>query len=307
MNFSKKHLSSTVFSCLVWGAGLFVLVLQLAIMTEMFLGGWKAFSTFGFHFLIDRSWNPVKQVFGAAAPLFGTLMTSIIALVIALPFAFGCAFWLSQLAPPKMKKIVGHAIQLLAAIPSIIFGMWGFFIVVPFMARVVQPYGKTFFKDIPPLEWLVQGPPFGTGLLTAGIILAIMITPFICAILQDAFANTPTNLIESAYSLGATKWEIVRHIILPWSFRPLIGGIILGLGRALGETMAVTFVIGNANRIGWSLFSPSNTIASLIALEFPESPAGSLKLSALLALGFILMVISFFTLSYSRFLLKRFS
>ncbi|NHN88789.1 phosphate ABC transporter permease subunit PstC [Acetobacter conturbans] len=292
-----------VFRWLVTAAGVGVLLLLGAIILVMVSGGMKAFETFGPAFFASAVWNPVTQNFGALAPVFGTVMTSLIGLVVAVPLAFGAAFWLTQMAPARVSFIVGMAVQLLAAVPSIIFGMWGFFVIVPLMARYVQPLLRSWFGHVPIIHALVQGAPFGTGLMTGGLILAVMVMPFVTAVMCDVFASIPAVLKESGFGLGATRWEVMRNVILPWSRSAVIGSVVLGMGRAMGETMAVTFVIGNANKIGWSLFAPGNTIASLIALEFPESPSGSLKLSALMALGAILMALSFMALAVSRVLL----
>jgi phosphate transport system permease protein len=293
-----------VFSTLARLAGLFVLVLLGAILVSLLIGGIPSFRAFGLAFLIDSTWDPVKQVFGAAVPIYGTLVTAVLALVFALPVAFGIAYFLTELAPYWLRGPVGTAIELLAAVPSIIYGMWGFFVVVPLMAEHVQPHVIDTFDGIPVLQDLFAGPPFGTGILTAALILAVMVVPFIAATMRDVFLTVPTVYKESAYGVGCTTWEVVRSIVIPYTRISVIGGIMLGLGRALGETMAVTFVIGNTNRISTSLFGPGNTIASLVALEFPESQAGSLKLSSLLALGFILFVISFIVLAISRLLLR---
>jgi phosphate transport system permease protein len=220
------------------------------------------------------------------------------------PLAFGIAFYRTELAPAWLRRPVGTAIELLAAVPSIIYGMWGFFVIVPIMSQYIQPFVIDSLDGIPLLEDLLAGPPFGTGIFTASIILAIMVIPFIAATMRDVFDTVPAMFKESAYGLGCTTWEVMRSIVLPHTRVSVMGGIMLGLGRALGETMAVTFVIGNADRISTTLFGPGNTIASIVALEFPESSAGSLKLSALLALGFILFVISFIVLAISRLLLR---
>lgn len=294
-----------LFKALVMATGIGVLLVLGVIIAVMVVGGIPAFKAFGPGFLFSAAWNPVSQHFGAAAPVFGTLASSALGLLIAVPLAFGTAFWLTALAPPALSSVIGMAVQLLAAVPSIIFGMWGFFVLVPPMAHYVQPTARHLFGHIPGLSALVSGAPFGTGLLTAGLILAIMIMPSITAVMRDVFMSMPAVLRESAYGLGATRWEVMRQVVLPWSRQGVVGGIVLGMGRAMGETMAVTFVIGDSNHIGWSLFAPSNTIASLIALEFPESPAGSLKLASLMALGAILMAISFITLWCSRVLLAR--
>ncbi len=303
--FGPSRLGDGVFATIAWICGLAVLVLIGGIIAVLLQGGAHAFSVFGPHFLVSSVWNPVREHFGAAAPVYGTLVTSFVGLLVAVPLAFGVAFCLTEMAPAWIARPLGTAIELLAAVPSIIFGMWGFFVIVPVMAQHVQPFLTATLGPVPLLGVLFSGAPFGTGLLTGGLVLAVMITPFIAAVMRDVFLSMPAVLKESAYGLGATRWEVMGRVVLPWSRTAVIGGIMLGLGRALGETMAITFVIGNTNRISASLFSPGNTIASLIALEFPESAAGSLKLSSLLALGVILMVISFLTLACSRALLYR--
>lgn len=285
-------------------SGVFVLVLLGAIIVVLFIGGWQAFRRFGVFFLISDDWDPVQQIYGAAVPIFGTMATSVLALVLAVPLAFGIAFYLTELAPVWIRRPIGTAIELLAAIPSIIYGMWGFFVVVPFMAEYIQPWLIDSIGEVPVIGLLFQGPPFGTGIFTAALILAIMIIPFIAATMRDVFETVPPVFKESAYGVGCTTWEVMRSIVIPYTRVSVVGGVMLGLGRALGETMAVTFVIGNTNRISASLFGPGNTIASIVALEFPESETGSLKLSSLLALGFILFVISFIVLAISRLLLR---
>jgi phosphate transport system permease protein len=246
----------------------------------------------------------VQDVYGAAVPIFGTVVTAVLALLLAVPLAFGIAFYLTELAPQWFRRPVSTAIELLAAVPSIIYGMWGFFVIVPIMAQYIQPTLIDNLGDLPGIGFLFAGPPFGTGIFTAALILAVMVIPFIAATMRDVFETVPPVFKESAYGLGCTTWEVMRSIVIPYTRTSVVGGIMLGLGRALGETMAVTFVIGNTNRITSSLFGPGNTIASLVALEFPESQSGSLKLSSLLALGFILFVISFIVLAISRFLLR---
>ncbi len=293
-----------VFESACRGAGLFVLVLLGAIILVLLHGGWPAFRTFGPAFLTSTEWDPVRELFGAGVSLYGTVVTSVLALLLAMPFAFGVAFTLTEIAPPWARRPVGTAIELLAAIPSIIYGMWGFFVIVPLMARHIQPPVIDTIGTLPLIGALFSGPPFGTGILTAALILAIMVLPFIAATMRDAFEQVPPVYKESAYALGATSWEVMRSVVLPYTRASVVGGIMLGLGRALGETMAVTFVIGNANRIAASLFGPGNTIASQVALEFGESETGSLKLSALLALGFLLFVLSFAVLALSRWLLR---
>ncbi len=301
---AARNWGDPVFAGLAKLCGVVVLLLIGGIILVMLSGGRLAFSTFGLGFLSSSVWNPVLDVYGALTPVFGTIVTSVIGLVVAVPLAFGCAFFLTEMAPRWLAGPVGTAVELLAAVPSIIFGMWGFFVVVPVMAQHIQPALIHSLGRVPLLHPFFSGAPFGTGLLTGGLILAVMVTPFIAAVMRDVFNSMPPVLKESAYGLGSTRWDVMRQVVLPWSRTAVIGGIMLGLGRALGETMAITFVIGNTNRISASLFSPGNTIASLIALEFPEAASGSLKLSALLALGFVLMVISFITLACSRLLLR---
>ena len=297
-------LGDFVFGALTRGAGVFVLVLLGAIIVTLFIGGLPAFRQFGLAFLISTDWDPVQQIYGAAVPVFGTIMTAILALIVSVPLAFGIAFYLTELAPQWMRRPVGTAIELLAAVPSIIYGMWGFFVIVPLMAQYVQPAIIDTAGELPLIGFLFAGPPFGTGIFTAALILAIMIIPFVAATMRDVFLTVPPMYKESAYGLGCTRWEVMRNVVLPYTRKSVVGGIMLGLGRALGETLAVTFVIGNANRITTTLFGPGNTIASIVALEFGEATMGSLKLSALLALGFILFVISFIVLAISRFLLR---
>jgi phosphate transport system permease protein len=293
-----------VFGASATAAGLFVLVLLGAIIISLFIDALPAFRTFGLPFLTDTNWDPVQSEFGAGVPVFGTIVTSILALLIAVPLAFGIAFYLTEIAPNWLRRPVGTAIELLAAVPSIIYGMWGFFVIVPIMSTQIQPLLTDTVGELPLIGFLFQGAPFGTGLLTAALVLAVMIIPFIAATMRDVFLTVPPVFKESAYGVGCTTWEVMRSIVVPYTRASVVGGIMLGLGRALGETMAVTFVIGNTNRITSSLFGPGNTIASIIALEFPESQAGTLKLSSLLALGFILFVISFIVLAISRLLLR---
>ena len=293
-----------IFAGLCTGAGVFVLVLLGAIIIELFIGALPAFKAFGLAFIWGDDWDPVTEQFGAIVSIYGTVLTSVLALLLAVPVAFGIAYFLTELAPGPLRRIVGTAIELLAAVPSIIYGMWGFFVIVPIMAQTVQPAIIDTVGELPLIGFLFAGPAFGTGMFTAALILAIMIIPFISATMRDVFITVPAVYKESAYGLGATRTEVMWNVVLPYTRKSVLGGIMLGLGRALGETLAVTFVIGNANRIATSLFGPGNTIASIVALEFGEAQAGSLKLSALLALGFILFVISFIVLAISRFLLR---
>jgi phosphate transport system permease protein len=303
---SRRRISigDPIFAGIAVAAGLLVLMLLGSIILSLFIGGLPAFRQFGIGFLTSAEWDPVRQVFGGAVSVYGTLLTSVLALILAVPLAFGIAFFLTELAPDWMRRPVGIAVELLAAVPSIIYGMWGFFIIVPLMSQYIEPTLIDAFDGIPILEDLFAGPPFGTGLFTAALILSVMIIPFISATMRDVFDTVPAVYKESAYGVGCTTWEVMRSIVLPYTRVSVVGGIMLGLGRALGETMAVTFVIGNSNQISTNLFGPGNTIASIVALEFPESPAGSLKLASLLALGFILFVISFIVLAISRYLLR---
>jgi phosphate transport system permease protein len=301
---STGSLGDAVFAGVAKASGVMVLVLLGAIILMLFVGGLPAFRAFGFGFLTSTVWDPVHDHYGALIPIYGTVASAILAMLLSVPLAFGIAFFLTEIAPQWMRRPVGTAIELLAAVPSIIFGMWGFFVIVPIMSDYVQPWVGDTFGNVPGLDLLFSGAPYGTGILTAALILAVMIIPFITAVMRDVFLTVPPMYKESAYGIGCTTWEVMRSIVLPYTRSSVVGGIMLGLGRALGETMAVTFVIGNANRFSLSLFAPGNTIASLVALQFGESATGSLKLSALLALGFILFVISFIVLTISRLLLR---
>ena len=301
---ARRSVGDLAFAGVARASGGFVLVLLGAIILSLAIGGMPAFRRFGLGFVTSTEWNPVKENFGALVSIYGTLVTSAIALVLAVPLAFGIAFYLTELAPSWLRRPVGTAIELLAAVPSIIYGMWGFFVIVPIMSSTIQPFFINAFDGIPVLQDLFAGPPFGTGIFTAGLVLAVMVIPFVAATMRDVFETVPGVYKESAYGLGCTTWEVMRSIVLPYTRVSVVGGIMLGLGRALGETMAVTFVIGNADRISTTLFGSGNTIASIVALEFPESPQGSLKLASLLALGFILFVISFIVLAISRMLLR---
>jgi phosphate transport system permease protein len=293
-----------IFRLALLASGVFVLVLLGLIIALLFQGGLPALLHFGPSFYWSTIWNPVTEKFGAGVMIYGTLFTGIIAILVALPMSFGIAFFLTEIAPPKLRRPIGVAIQLLAAVPSIIFGMWGFFVVVPLIARYVQPPLIATLGHVPGLGYLFTGPPLGSGMLTAGLILALMIIPFITAMFVEIIESVPPMLKESAYGVGATTYEVFRNVSVPYGRTALVGGVMLGLGRALGETMAVTFVIGNATRISPSLFAPGATIASTIANEFPEAGMGSLKLQSLLQLGFVLFVISFIVLAISRALVR---
>ena len=289
---------------LIGAAGLVLLILG-AIVVMLFKGGYPALAEFGLGFFVSDDWNPVTEHYGAAVMLYGTLVTSVIAMLFAFPVSLGIALFLTEVAPVPLRRPIGTAIQLLAAIPSIIYGMWGFFIVVPLMSSTVQPFLTAIFGPIPLIGALFSGAPAGTGILTAGLILALMIMPFITAMFVEIFTSVPAVLKEAAFGIGATSNEVFRAVTVPYGRTALVGAVMLGLGRALGETMAVTFVIGNANRIAGSLYSPGASIASTIANEFPEAGPGSLKLNALLELGFSLFVISFLVLALARFLVRN--
>jgi phosphate transport system permease protein len=277
----------------------------VGIIVSLVVSSWPSLERFGFSFLWQSEWNPPAEKFGALIPIYGTLVTSVIALVIAVPVSFGIAFFLTELSPVWLRRPLGTAIELLAAIPSIVYGMWGLLVFVPFFAQYIQPLLANTLGHLPLVGMLFRGPPLGIGLLSAGIILAIMIIPFIAAVMRDVFNVTPPMLKESAYALGATTWEVMRGVVLSYTKVGVVGGIMLGLGRALGETMAVTFVIGNTNFLNnASLFSPGNSITSALANEFQEADPG-LHSAALIELGLILFLITFFVLAFSKFLLMR--
>ena len=304
---SPGLLGDKIFALLCKSAGIFVLLLLGAIIVTLFIGGLPAFQRFGLDFIISTRWDPVegREEFGAAVAIIGTVLSSVLAIIFAVPIAFGIAFYLTELAPPWLKRPVGTAIELLAAVPSIIFGMWGLFFLVPIIQKYIQlPFGEVL-SAIPLVGFIFDSNNFaGTSLFAAALVIAIMILPFIAATMRDVFDQVPPVYKESAYGLGATRWEVMRNVVLPYTRVSVVGGIMLGLGRALGETMAVTFVIGNANRMINSVFDSTTTIASVVAMEFPESLAGSPQQSALLALGFILFIISFVVLAISRWLLR---
>jgi phosphate transport system permease protein len=293
-----------LFRGLTFASAAAVLVLLGGVILILILGSLPALRTFGLGFLVSETWNPVTEKFGAMAPVYGTIMVSLIAMLIAVPIGLGIAVFLSELCPAYLRGPIGIAIELLAGIPSIIYGIWGLFIFAPFLQATLQPALIDLFEPVPGLSSLFAGPPYGIGVLTAGLILAIMVLPFIASVSRDVFVATPPVLKEAAYGVGATTWEVVRHVILPYARVGVIGAILLGLGRALGETMAVTFVIGNAHRISASLLAPGTTISATIANEFTEA-VGDLYTSALVALGLILFVITFIVLAIARYLLLR--
>jgi phosphate transport system permease protein len=286
------------------GSALLVLLVLVGILISVFHGGWPAFREFGFGFLTSSAWNIGTEQYGALVAIIGTLASALLALVIGVPLSLGIAVYLTQLCPGWARKPVGMTIELLASVPSIIYGMWGLFIFAPLFARFVQVPVSNLVEGLPIVGTLLYARvPSGVGILTAGIILAIMIVPFVASITRDMLDQIPTMLRESAYGIGCTTWEVVRHVLVPQASVSIIGAIMLGLGRALGETMAVTFVIGNANRLSSSIFDPGSTIASRIANEFNE--ADGMQLNALMALGCILFIITFIVLIIARLLVRR--
>ncbi|KFN50338.1 phosphate ABC transporter permease subunit PstC [Arenimonas composti] len=287
----------------VAAAGLFVLVTLLAAALSMAWGGREAFQEFGFGFLVSTEWNPVTREFGALVPIYGTLVTALIAMLIAVPVSFGIAVFLTEVAPPWLRTPVGAAIELLAGIPSIIYGMWGLFVLVPWLGENVFPWLDENVGTLPVIGRLFQGPPLGIGMGTAGLVLAIMVIPFIASVMREVFLTVPARLKESAYALGSTTTEVVWNIVLPYTRSAVLGGVFLGLGRALGETMAVTFVLGNAHYLTASLLEPGNSIAATIANEFAEADS-PMYLSSLIALGFLLFVVTFIVLSIARLMLR---
>jgi phosphate transport system permease protein len=295
----RLKLTDTIFHGLTRGASLAVLALLSGVIIALIYGAAPALGTFGFGFLFDESWNPVTERFGALAPIFGTLVTSFIAMLIAVPVGLMVAFF-----PKMLRRPIGIAIELLAGIPSIIYGIWGLFVFAPFMQEYVQPLFIGAFENVPVLSTLFAGPPYGIGMFTAGLILAIMVLPFVTSISRDVFDAVPPVLKEAAYGVGCTTWEVFRYVVLPFTRVGVIGGFMLGLGRALGETMAVTFVIGNAHHISASLFAPGTTISASIANEFTEA-VGDLYTSSLVALGLILFFITFCVLAMARYMLMR--
>ena len=281
-----------------------VLLVLVGIMVSLVIGAWPAFEKFGPGFVTRIEWDPVNSEYGALIAIAGTLVTSFLALLLAFPVSFGIALFLTEICPVWLKRPLGTAVELLAGVPSIIYGMWGLFVFAPFFADHVQPLLQATLGQIPVFGELFQGPMMGIGMLTAGIILAVMIIPFIASVMRDVFETCPAVLKESAYALGCTRWEVVRKVVLPYTRVGVVGGVMLGLGRALGETMAITFVIGNAHKLSWSLFSAGNSIASTLANEFAEAEAG-LHISSLFALGLILFVITFIVLAAAKFMLLQ--
>jgi phosphate transport system permease protein len=294
----------TFFKNLTFAAALLVLAILFGVFLSLVIGAVPALQAFGLDFLITQSWNPVTEKFGALAPIYGTIVTSLIAMGIAVPVGIGIAIFITELCPSLLRRPIAIAIELLAGIPSIIYGIWGLFVFAPFLQQHVQPAVINLFSGVPILNELFAGPPYGIGMFTAGLILAIMVIPFISSISRDVFETTPSVLKESAYALGATTWEVIWNVVLPYSRAGVLGGVMLGLGRALGETMAVTFVIGNAHKIAASIMAPGTTISATIANEFTEA-VGDIYTSALIALGLILFVITFIVLAFARYMLSR--
>jgi phosphate transport system permease protein len=293
-----------VFHRLTLAAAILVLVILSGVIIALIDGALPALQTFGFNFLVEERWNPVTERFGALAPIYGTLVTSFIAMLIAVPLGLLIALFLTELCPMWLRRPIGIAIELLAGIPSIIYGIWGLFVFAPFLQRTLQPALIDSFDGIPGLSALFEGPPYGIGMLTASLILAIMVLPFVTSISRDVFEAVPAVLKEAAYGVGCTTWEVVFHVVLPFARVGVIGGVMLGLGRALGETMAVTFVIGNAHKVSASILAPGTTISATIANEFTEA-VGDLYTSSLIALGLILFVITFIVLAAARLLLQQ--
>lgn len=298
-------MADRIFAWAARAAVLLTLGMLLAILVSLTISAWPAILRYGFGFMASTAWDPVKEEFGGLVMIYGTLITSFIALLIAVPVSFGIALFLTELSPVWLKRPLGVAIELLAAVPSIVYGMWGLLVFGPVLAEYVQQPAQNLLTGIPYLGALVSGPPVGIGILAAGVILAIMIIPFIAAVMRDVFEVTPPMLKESAYGLGATTWEVVSKVVLPYTKTGVIGGIMLGLGRAIGETMAITFVIGNFNQLdSFSLFQAANSITSALANEFAEAAEG-LHQASLMYLGLVLFFITFVILSLSKLLLLQ--
>ncbi len=300
----RQQRLDAMFRRLVMGCALFVFISLLAAALSMLWGGKEAFQTFGPGFIWSTDWDAVNHKFGALVPIYGTLVTALISMIIAVPVSFGIALFLTEISPGWLRGPVSAAIELLAGIPSIIYGMWGLFIFVPFVATHFYPWLDERVGPLPLIGPLFRGPPIGLGMLTAGVVLAIMVIPFISSVMREVFDTVPTALKESAYAVGNTTWEVVWDIVLPYTRTAVVGGIFLGLGRALGETMAVTFVLGNSHLLSLSLLEPGNSIAATIANEFTEADS-PVYISSLIALGFLLFVVTFIVLAIARLMLNR--
>ena len=301
---AKQLIYERIFRSATLTAAILVLLILGGVAVSLARGAWPALDHFGFSFVSREIWNPVTDQYGALAPIYGTVVTSAIAMLLAVPAGFGIALFLTELCPPLLKRPIGVAVELLAAVPSIIFGIWGLFVLAPVLQRHVQPWLIENLGAAPFIGSLFRGPPYGIGILTAGVVLAIMVLPFIAATMRDVFDTVPAMLKESGYGLGATTWEVMWNVVVPHSRVGIVGGIMLGLGRALGETMAVTFVIGNAHRISSSLLAPGTTISSAIANEFTEA-VGDLYTSSLIALGLLLFLITFTVIAVAQAMLRR--
>ena len=300
----KFKLQDRIFHQITLLFAFIVLAALVGILISLAIEALPVLKQFGPGFLWTNVWNVPEDQYGALAAIYGTVVTSVIALVIAVPVSFGIALFLTETCPVWLRRPLGTAIELLAGVPSIIYGIWGLFVFAPLFAQHVQPPLQAVLGDVPVIGGWFAGPPIGIGILTAGIVLSLMVIPFIASVMRDVFETVPAPLKESAYGVGCTTWEVVTHVVLPYTRVGVIGGIMLGLGRALGETMAVTFVIGNANRIVGSLFAPGTSIASTLANEFGEADPG-LHISALFALGLVLFIITFIVLAISQWLIKR--
>jgi phosphate transport system permease protein len=297
-------LTDTIFFWACRLAAIVVLVILGGVFVSLVTGSWTAVTTFGPAFLTTERWSPVTETFGALAPIYGTLVTAAIAIVIAVPVGIGIAVFLTELCPRPLRRPIAIAVELLAGIPSIIYGIWGLFVFAPFLQATVQPFLINLFANVPVLSDIFAGPPYGIGVLTSSLILAIMILPFIASITKDVFDTVPGVLKESAYGIGCTTWEVTRRIVIPHTRVGIMGGVMLALGRALGETMAVTFVIGNSHRLSASIIAPGTTISATIANEFTEAD-GDIYVSSLMSLGLILFFITFIILAAARYMLLR--
>jgi phosphate transport system permease protein len=300
----RFNVGDRTFKTLTQVSAITVLVILAGVMISLVRGSLPAWQAFGLDFFTTQSWNPVTEKFGALPAIYGTLLTSFIAMLIGVPVSLGIAVFLTEICPERLRRSIGIAIELLAGIPSIIYGIWGLFIFAPFFQTHLQPALIDLFANVPVLNQLFAGPPYGIGLLTAGLILAIMVLPFITSIIREVFETVPPVLKEAAYGIGCTRWEVVRRVVIPYTRVGIIGGVMLGLGRALGETMAVTFVIGNAHRIMPSIMAPGTTISATIANEFTEA-TGDIYTASLVALGLILFLITFIVLAAARLMLMR--
>jgi phosphate transport system permease protein len=300
----RFRIGDTAFKTITQISAITVLALLAGVIAALVHGSLPAWRAFGLDFLITEKWNPVTEKFGALAPIYGTIVTSTIAMIIGVPISLGIAIFLTEICPERLKRTIGTAIELLAGIPSIIYGIWGLFVFAPWFQAHVQTFLIDTFANIPVINQLFAGPPYGIGMLTAGLILAVMVLPFITSITREVFDTVPPVLKEAAYGIGCTRWEVLRRVVIPFTRVGIIGGVMLGLGRALGETMAVTFVIGNAHKIFPSILAPGTTISAAIANEFTEA-TGDLYTASLIALGLILFFITFIVLAAARLMLMR--